>query len=254
MRVEKVILNISSEPFMLDRGITFRDLPERVRLLFVRGRIELYNVPNLGPYRKLLPTVERYLNETFVVATADDDVLYPPDWLQGLLVAYERHQCITAYRCRKLTFKSGRLQPYNNWPIIRQAQGKASENEISDAKSINFLPTGRCGILYHSTHLSGMTSLIERFRVVAPGQDDLAFKWAALIADIPTALAVSSATATFDSGDLFDGFHNVDSLYSQNRSTENNLSVNDIVWNNIARFCIENEIAPELASRLTIST
>jgi Phytanoyl-CoA dioxygenase (PhyH) len=246
LAADRIILNISSEPYMLDHGVVFRDLPEAVRHWIENGRIEVYQVPNLGPYRKLLPTLRRFAGTEFLVATADDDVIYPPGWLNGLVAAYHVNHCVTAYRCRSMRFgQNGRLLPYHDWPFTQWSAGA----DPGQLRSLHIFPTGRGGILYHSTYFPDL-DFLEELRLLAPGQDDLAFKIAMLIRGVPVAL-VSPEAAGGSSGE-FAGFHNPENLYYLNREPIKGLSVNDAIWNRIIDHCGIKHIGAKALSNMAI--
>ena len=81
------ILWISSEPYLLDKGIS--QLTDSVTNS-VPNFIKDYNVEvrwteNIGSYRKLIPTLKWLDGEEAVVITIDDDTIYPPKWLETFL-------------------------------------------------------------------------------------------------------------------------------------------------------------------------
>ncbi len=249
VRPHKIILNVSSEPFMLDKGIVFQDLPKAVREMTVSGDLEIYRVPNQGPYRKLLPTLRRFRGTDFLVATADDDVMYPTGWLATLVETFERNQSVVAYRCRKLVYAASGLLPYLRWPFADPA-GISPENHLGELKSLDLLPTGRGGVLYHSRFFPDLP-LLDELRKLAPGQDDLAFKWATLIRNIPVALADFRKAGA--SSLEFAGFHNAENLYFLNREKSNALTLNDNIWNSLARQCSSKHVPGVDFKQLTIS-
>ena len=61
----------------------------------------------------------RYLTQEFendVIVTADDDALYPENWLEGLWDTHEKYPgCVCCYRAHKITFEGGRVAPYQEW-------------------------------------------------------------------------------------------------------------------------------------------
>ena len=58
-------------------------LPSLIRLKH-RG-LEVKFCPNYGPHKKYYPYVESHGSFNVPLVTADDDVLYPKDWLKCLL-------------------------------------------------------------------------------------------------------------------------------------------------------------------------
>jgi hypothetical protein len=182
---DKIILHISRERYLIDDGMNFEDLPDATRQLIISGRVELYFTPNTGPYRKILPALERFGSGDFLLATADDDVLYPTRWLEGLYEAALDSQCICAYRCRMMSIENGKFAPYMSWPILFSQRGTAgSESVEGTAPSLLVCPTGRGGVIYHSRFFQDL-DIIRQLQVLAPAQDDLALKFASLAARIP---------------------------------------------------------------------
>jgi hypothetical protein len=242
MRPERIILNISPDPWYLDEGISLTDLPTAVRRMARDGLIEIYNVPNLGSYRKLLPTLRRFQGQDILVATADDDVIYPHGWLEGLRAAYEKHGCVVAYRCRSMTFRDELLLPYNQWPF-------AQVGEAVDPSPF-IVPTGRGGVLYHSSFFPNL-SLLREFRTLAPLQDDVAFRLATMLQGVPACPVDFSASGTEKSE--FDGFHYNANLYSRNVTRFNVWNDNDYALRRIVNFCLARELATDQMARLAKS-
>ncbi len=65
--------------------------------------------------KKLIPTLELYPND--VIVTADDDIFYPPHWLESLYTSYlENSNYIHVHRAHKITFKNeNELESYWNF-------------------------------------------------------------------------------------------------------------------------------------------
>jgi hypothetical protein len=241
-RPERIILNISPDPWYLDEGVSLEHLPSVVRRMAHNGDIELYSVPNIGSYRKLLPTLQRFVGQEVLVATADDDVAYPHGWLEGLRAAYEKHRCIVAYRCRSMMFRDGLLLPYNQWPFARA-------EDPADA-SLFAVPTGRGGVLYNSSFFPDL-SLLRAFRMLAPRQDDIAFRVATMLRGIPACPVDFSVAGTQKSE--FDGFHYNDNLYSKNVARFGEWNDNDYALRRIVDFCLERNLATDALASLAKS-
>lgn len=59
-------------------------------------------------------TAQEFEND--VIVTADDDALYPENWLEGLWDTHEKYPgCVCCYRAHKITFEGGRVAPYQEW-------------------------------------------------------------------------------------------------------------------------------------------
>ena len=179
----KIVLNVSRQPYLLDQGLAFEDLPEFTRRLITSGKVELYFTENTGPYRKVVPTLRRFGHRPFLLATADDDVVYPKHWLAGLRDALSTRACVAAYRVRAMTAYEGRLFPYNQWPIVYADQLDQSAIR-PEARELLLFPTGRGGVMYDSRFFPDLR-LIDQLRAFAPAQDDLALRFATMVGRIP---------------------------------------------------------------------
>lgn len=163
---DRVVLNISEEPYLLDRGIVATPpwLDEMVR----KGEVEINWVKNTGPYRKLLPVyVGASVND--VIITCDDDVIYGSDWLSSLLECAEKYpEAVVCGRARvPIRNFLGVRQSYINWPLANPG-----------AKGMDLVPTGVFGVLYRNSSLADNIVTSEDFLDLAPKQDDLWFDMA----------------------------------------------------------------------------
>lgn len=124
---------------------------------------------NLRSYKKLIPALEKYPDS--LIATADDDIYYSPNWLK---ILYEEHlkfpQYIIAHRCHRIGIDgNGKIFPYHKW-----------YNELISMSPIplyeNFCTSG-AGVLYSKKLLHGDITNREIFDKLAPKADDIWF-WA----------------------------------------------------------------------------
>ena len=244
---DRIILNISSEPYLLDSGIAFGDLPLAVRDLIGTGLVEIYGVRNTGPYRKLLPTLRRFSSSPFLVATADDDAIYPPLWLEGLYEAYMREKCIISYRCRVIEFRNEKVAPYTTWPLLGYDAPEPSSNGL---KSVYLLPTGVGGVFYHSRFFPDL-SLLDSLRELAPKQDDLALRVATLVQNIPVYWAHFSVMGRETA--KYENCGYTDNLYLQNCDMIDGVSPNDAALQRMVEFCLRNGLGTEILTPFGIS-
>lgn len=160
---DKIILNLSTEAYLRDKGIqdinTFEYLTESIPKP-LHKLIELRWVENTGPYRKLIPTLQQASCEDIIV-TADDDIFYDSQWLTLLLHEFDpSKKTIHACRVRKI-IKSKFNKPtgYAYWPLITQEEilkddwiitygggavlyrGWFSEDLIKDSMFLDIAPT-----------------------------------------------------------------------------------------------------------------
>ena len=129
----KVILWLSKEEFPNLEA----DVPQKVLQLKNNG-LTINWCTNTFSYKKLIPTLTNFPNNTIV--TADDDIYYEKDWLKILVESHKKNSnCIISHRAHKIKFmKDGTIAPYKKWT-----------KKIRNIKPsfLHFL-TGAGGVLY----------------------------------------------------------------------------------------------------------
>lgn len=130
-----------------------------------------YHRDNLLSYKKLFYSLKSFPDATII--TADDDVLYPHDWLDGLLKKHKQHpDCIICYRGHYLEINKGKFKRYANIMFKRRT---------CTEPSLWLLPTGVSGVLYPPGSLDPTIALDRSaFMQMAPKSDDFWFKLASL--------------------------------------------------------------------------
>ena len=170
-----VRLYLSAEPFLLDEGVP--EPPEDLVALAERRRaFSIHYVANIGPYRKIMPFLQETRGRRLLVATADDDTLYPPDWLSGMVAAWRQRRCVICNRGHFMTRRNGLFQPYRRWML----------NGIDRNPDLFVLPTGKDGILYDTIYFHPGVFDIETALAVVPTADDLWLKWHTAGMGVPT--------------------------------------------------------------------
>lgn len=141
---DRVIVWISSEPFLLDEGCEYGDLPEQVRSWHRDGLVEIRTTANTGPHRKMIPLLAEHRKDPYppIVVTADDDTLYPTRWLETLVAVHRANGTAVCYRGRVIVRNEGGLAPYNSWPKLAA---------YDEARSRYILATGREGLLIRAS-------------------------------------------------------------------------------------------------------
>lgn len=100
----------------LDEPELIARLPASVRRLQARG-LEVLPCENYGPHKKYYPYVAAQTTLDAPLVTADDDVLYPRDWLASLMAAHQREpELVHCYRARVMALSGSELLPYASWP------------------------------------------------------------------------------------------------------------------------------------------
>jgi hypothetical protein len=192
-RPAQVHLHLSQEAHLLDQGIaTYEPLLQEIT---ADGWVQLHWVPNLGPYRKIVPyllaggyaqgTANRSTDDMFI--TVDDDTLYPPRFIEYLVRNYERHACVVAHRGRRILLAEdearGPFRPYAEW-----------HDGVREPRLAN-LPTGQSGVLYRRCWFPQDLEL-EAALALAPTHDDLWLRWLTARQGVQAVILQPNAVAT----------------------------------------------------------
>lgn len=138
---DRVVLWISPEPFLLDEGCQYGNLPGRVQSWHEDGLVEIRTTANTGPHRKMIPLLCEHRDDPDppILVTADDDALYPTRWLETLVAAHRAGGATAVcYRGRVIVRNERGLEPYHTWPKLAAYE---------EARSRYILATGREGLL-----------------------------------------------------------------------------------------------------------
>lgn len=147
-------------------------LPREIHALQTHG-LEIRTCSDLRSYKKLIPALNAFPDAWFV--TADDDVYYPPDWLEGLVGEAERRTVVAARAHLAQLDASGRLLPYSSW-IMNTGHLRAASSET------RLFPTGVGGVLYPPNAFAKKVLDEEAFMRLCPHGDDIWFFWMARLA------------------------------------------------------------------------
>jgi len=144
-----------------DRDI-FENLPAPLKRLAQRG-LEIRWTEDLGPHKKYFPTLWLSDLNNSPLATADDDIYYPPDWLEKLYKTYLGDtSVINCYRAHQITFAGATIQPYSQWLPC-----------LSTQPSLQNFATGVSGVLYPPEMLNSLRNAGKSFLQVAQKTDDI---------------------------------------------------------------------------------
>lgn len=176
LRPDRIILNVSSSPYLLDAGIADSTLLEWTDEV---GGLEVAWVENTGPYRKLLPTLAQ-AQPGDIMVTADDDVLYGPRWLRLLVDCTQLHpDAVVCGRARRPGRNLlGRDLGYWSWPFAP-----------SGTMGVGLVPVGVAGVAYRPELLDLDWLADATFKSIAPTTDDLWFAEAMLRRNTPVVVA-----------------------------------------------------------------
>jgi hypothetical protein len=178
--LDKIIINLSEDPYLLDTGFTNKLITNNQLLEFINKHkdvIEINWVQNTGPYRKLLSTVEKFWNDPEqIIITIDDDITLSEKFIQNLLLEYESNNwkaCI-AYRGHTMNWKSF-SESENN---IKYYTPKSSPNPLIKCTLYNFSTNG-AGTLWTPSmfqkHPSSKDLLFDydKIKELCPTADDI---------------------------------------------------------------------------------
>jgi len=148
----------------LDEERQKEPLPIIIQKQIERG-LQVRYIRDIGPYTKLVPSLQQYPEATIV--TIDDDMFYPYDMLESLVAASKQYpEAICANRVVVMEKDSkGKYTPLRTW---RQTEryGQTSENYFFEAVA---------GVLYPHHSLAPEFSEVGLFKQLCPIADDIWF-------------------------------------------------------------------------------
>ena len=86
--LDRIELNLAREefPYGLDA------LPDDLLQLVASHKVEVHWVDkDTGPFKKIIPTLQRHIGEDYVLLSVDDDILYAPQYVQFMLALLAGH-------------------------------------------------------------------------------------------------------------------------------------------------------------------
>lgn len=121
---------------------------------------------NLMPHKKYFYAMQDYPDS--IVVTADDDVVYPRDWLLSLYKSYRKYpNAVSARRVHLIKRKDGKFLPYDHW-----------EDQCRRIKvpSMSLIATGNSGVLYPPHCFGKMAFDIDSIKKTSLRADDIWLK------------------------------------------------------------------------------
>ena len=187
----KVCLFISEEPYLLDEGVKS---PPQALLSLQSENPESFSInytENIGPYRKFLPILRDYFADKLefeYLVTVDDDTVYPPYWLNGLIEGSLKYNCVVAYRGRVLSCDENNIHSYKKW--------SHSSTSVLEP-NIKTVGTGKDGIIYKPEYFHPDVIDIDSALRECNHADDLWLKMHTAINGVPSVLLSSSLSDAF---------------------------------------------------------
>jgi len=168
---------------------------------------------DIRSYTKLIPSLEEFPDD--IIVTIDDDVWYPPQWLERLYNSYIKDpKYIHAHRCLQVTGTPNKINKYVDWGFQIYAP---------KAPSYCWHITGTGGVLYppHCFHKDVCDR--SKFLELAPSVDDIWF-WAMAILNHTRFKIVESNIFNFEGVFIV----NNESLWSANVFDKNDIALEKI--------------------------
>ncbi len=146
----------------LDSAADLEQLDPRLQRLVGRG-LEIRLSANYGPHTKYYPYVCDHLAADTALATADDDIIYPPNWLSLLQAAHRRApNMVHCHRAHLITFRGSELASYTDW-----------ESPKTDVAGARIFATGVSGVIYPAKLLQLLRDRGDEFTKKCPRADDV---------------------------------------------------------------------------------
>jgi hypothetical protein len=160
LRPSRIYVFLSEAGYLLDTGFPDEQISHAPLAAFLGSHaqfVQLLWLPsNGGSYRKLLPLLREKWDEDCRIVTVDDDVVYAPGMLAGMVRESARHGCVIANRCHRIA----------NWP------GPEFRYDITavapPGRSRFDFPTGCGAVLYEPRFFRGTGDLVFRQDVYGP--------------------------------------------------------------------------------------
>jgi hypothetical protein len=174
---DQIYLFISPTPFLLDKGITSKDVDDSTELqLLVRHYpVTIIFTENIGPHRKLLPLLDNKWNEDCLIITFDDEPKY---WLENYI-----HQLLHYYIATNgtsvVTLKARRVSFCHIAPFKILSYSSWGE-ALYGMHEFFLLPTGTGGILYRPRFFNPVV-FNRNYINITKTTDDLAFRLATMV-------------------------------------------------------------------------
>lgn len=137
-------------------------LPPEIRDM---GGLQVCICPDWRSYKKIVPTLRAHPDA--FVATADDDLHYPADWLERLVAAAAGGTGVACLRAHRVTMEGKRPAGYESW----------NHNIPAPEAGPLVFPTGVSGVIYAPGVFHPDVTREDLFLRLAPGADDIWLYW-----------------------------------------------------------------------------
>jgi hypothetical protein len=146
----------------LDDEAVFKSLPAPLRRLADRG-LEVKLCKNYGPHAKYYPYVESEASFQIPVIIADDDILYPRSWVEGLVRASREYPgVINCYLAKKIELSNNGIDKYSKWQICKET-----------IASLCNVAHGVNGVIFPASYMATLKQAGNGFVNCCPTADDI---------------------------------------------------------------------------------
>ena len=188
---KNIYLNIAQE----DLG----KLPDSVKDLASSGLIKINTCENLGPGKKLIPTLK--LERSLPIIVVDDDLIFETDLTLKLMIAHHLSPGnIIASRVHKIIHTpEGKISAYINWQ---------KNYSLSDGPSVDLFATSGAGTLYKAEFFHSDVTDEKTYKELAFNTDDLWWFIQSKRVGIKTKRLLGQSILNFIDGTQDDGLWN----------------------------------------------
>ncbi len=156
---EKIVLWLNAENEAVNLPAALKDLEDY-------GLDIRYGCEDLKGHKKYFWALREYSDAC--VITVDDDVIYPADTIESLMVAHRRYpEAVVGRRVHRIVAKEGELSPYAEWEF-EWHEGDSPRNDL--------LATGVGGVLYPPHCFGEQAFDLGSIMSTGLGNDDLWLK------------------------------------------------------------------------------
>ena len=142
--------------------------------------LDIRMTPEIGPHKKLIPCLRDYPEAR--IATADDDRIYPPQWLEGLIRAYQTEpEFLHCYMGKFIVKDADGLAPYDQWLTPRS---DPEDPTLFIEPNLNMLAMSGGGALFAPGLLNAEALNEEVFLEICPYADDIWYKAMSLMNNV----------------------------------------------------------------------
>lgn len=180
---DMVLVFLAKDEFPSEESV-----PEPIRRLRDEKLIDLRFCPNVRSYKKILYAAREFADD--IIITADDDALYPENWIERLLALHAEYpNCVCCYRACEITLDENNLpKPYITYPKL--------SNGIKGPDFL-LMPTGVGGVLYPPKAFEGIELDEKKIAELCPNADDVWLHAVMMKKGIPTVKVNPHSTEWF---------------------------------------------------------